>query len=159
MLTPEISQTDRQGRSIFKVAPWLARCYPSGQIPRSHRVLRGCPRHLIADRIRTANFNRSLDTITGKVATLTTRPPRRRWIAAFGALLKWPSRRKGMKEKFWRNPDPNPWTLDRDADTLTTQPRYFVETPFRCRSQEQNLVPSKVLLNLVVTHLQQFHKV
>jgi len=34
MLTPEISQTDRQGRSLLKVAPWLARCYPFGQIPR-----------------------------------------------------------------------------------------------------------------------------
>jgi len=30
----------------------------------------------------------SLDTITGNVATLTTRPPRRRSIAVFRALLK-----------------------------------------------------------------------
>ena len=30
----------------------------------------------------------SLDTITGNVATLSTRPPRRRLIGVFGALFK-----------------------------------------------------------------------
>jgi len=41
---------------------------------------------------RGSDLNRepqpSLDTITGNLATITTRPPRRRSFAVFGALLK-----------------------------------------------------------------------
>jgi len=37
----------------------------------------------------------SLDTITGNVATLTTRPPRRRSAAVFGGVLKW----RGLRRK------------------------------------------------------------
>jgi len=70
MLTPEISQTDRQGRNIFKEAPWLARCYPSDQIPRIHHGF-----YEATHSILIADLNRkpqpSLDTITGNVPVAT----------------------------------------------------------------------------------------
>jgi len=44
-----------------------------------------------------------------------------------------------------------PTNLGSGADTLTIQPRYFVATAFRYRSQEQNLVLHKALLNHLVT--------
>ena len=67
MLTPEISQTDRQGRSIFSAAPW--------PIPRIHHGF-----YEAAHGILIADLNRepqsSLDAITGNVTTLATRPLR-----------------------------------------------------------------------------------
>jgi len=52
---------------------------------------------------RGSDLNRepqpSLDTITGNVATLTTRPPRRRSYAVSGGLLKW----RGLGERKKEN--------------------------------------------------------
>jgi len=70
-----------------QAALWLARCYPSGQIPRTSAILRGCARHLIAD---LNHEPLSLDTTTGNLATLTTRPLRRRLIMVFRSVIKWP---------------------------------------------------------------------
>jgi len=77
---------------------------------------------------RGSDLNRepqpSLDTITGNVATLATRPPRRRSTPVFGAILKWQSLRKRVKENFFRNRDSNPRTSDQGggyADHSTTE--------------------------------------
>ena len=100
MPMPEISQTDRQGRSIFKAAPWLARCHPSGQIPRAPHGF-----YEAAHGIFLVDLNHepqpSLDTITGNVATLTIRPPRRRWIAAICDY----NDRKRTERHLSQNPD------------------------------------------------------
>jgi len=111
MLTPEISQTHRQGRSIFSAAPWLARCYPSDQIP---RIPHGF--YEAAHGIFFVDLNHEhqpiLDTITGNVAKLTTRPPRKRLIAVFGALLGVSEEVSAKGErKVLRNLESNPRTL------------------------------------------------
>ena len=71
---------------VISAAPWLARCYPSGQIPRISAILRGCARHFIAD----TNHEPNLHTITVNVVTLTTRPLRRHLPTVFRGVLQRP---------------------------------------------------------------------
>jgi len=98
-------------------------------------VLRGFLRHFFVD----LNHEPQLDTITGNVATLTTRPPRGRSNAVLGGLLKKTKSSHRDERKILRDSESKPRTLTQGADTLTTEPRHFFATMLQYRSEEQNL--------------------
>jgi len=87
---------DSQSRQIWGqveyllgAAPWMAGFYPSGQIPRIRHRFSGAAPTAVQSRIWTTNLNRVLRQ-SHNVATLTTRPLRRRLIAVFRSVLKRP---------------------------------------------------------------------
>jgi len=90
-----IRQTEK-GRSSQRLRGWRGVTHPA----RFQGSLTGFMR-LPAAFNRGSDLNRepqpSLDTVTGNVATLTTRPPRRRLSAVFGGALKWRRLRERKK--------------------------------------------------------------
>jgi len=70
------------GQVEYLLSGSVARCYPRGKIPRIHHGFCEAA-HGIESRIWTTNLEPSVETITGNVATLTARPPRRHAEAYF----------------------------------------------------------------------------
>jgi len=97
--------------------------YPSDQIPRIHHgFCEASHGILIADLNREHQPSLGTITGTGNIATITTRPPRRRFNSVWRHTSLTKSLLKGRK-KMWRKRESNPRLIDSKASTVNTQPR------------------------------------